>query len=117
MLAQSGAGLATVLKHLKATDDARFKSLEEAARAIVPSLLALNFRRVQTEIVASRVMTVNGQQIAVPEKTSVISDELMLKCHRHRMAPRPGRERGHAAGPRRAHPSLRAQRAKGPAAR
>lgn len=79
VLAQNGDGLATVLKHLKATDDARYKSLEAAACAVVPSLVALNFRRVQRSIQRSRVMTVDGQQVTVPEQVNLIADELLLK--------------------------------------
>ncbi|MDB4929912.1 MAG: hypothetical protein JWM10_2396 [Myxococcaceae bacterium] len=78
-LASNGAGLATVLKHLKATDDERYRSLEGALRAIVPSLSSLNFRRVQRPTVTSRVMTVDGQQVIVPEQANVICDELLLK--------------------------------------
>ncbi len=54
-------------------------TVEEAARAVVPSLIAMNFRRVQKTVLTTRVMTVDGQKVTVPEQSNVISDELLLK--------------------------------------
>lgn len=79
MLAEDGSGLATVLKELKATDDVRYKSLVEAARAVVPSLVDLNFQRIQRSVQRSRLMTVDGQRVTVPEQANQTYDELLLK--------------------------------------
>lgn len=78
-LADDGAGLATVLKHLKATDDEAYKTLLDAARAVVPLLKDLTFQRVRRSATQSRLMALNGQPVTVPERVSVIADELLLK--------------------------------------
>lgn len=78
-LSEDGYGLATVLKELKAVDDARFRRVEEAAREVVPSLEGINFRRVGIRLTRQRVMTLEGQRVVVPEEVGVIADELLLK--------------------------------------
>jgi AAA domain, putative AbiEii toxin, Type IV TA system/AAA ATPase domain len=78
-LDEDGYGLATVLKHLKSTEDDHFDRIVAATRAVVPSLRAVSFQRVKRERAVSRILSVEGRSVTVPETLAVIADELMLR--------------------------------------
>ena len=78
-LDDDGYGLATVLKHLKSTEDDHFDRIVAATRAVVPSLRAVSFQRLKRARTVSRVLSVEGRSVTVPESTMLIADELMLK--------------------------------------
>jgi predicted ATPase len=77
-LAEDGYGLATVLTALKVASTERFHALEEAARRVVPRLRGLGLKRTRRVEQRSRALTVEGQKVLVPEKETVIADELLL---------------------------------------
>jgi hypothetical protein len=67
-----------VLSTLKVTSTERFDALQDAARRILPRLRRLGFQRKKLLESRPRTLTVEGQKVLVPDKATVIADELLL---------------------------------------
>jgi predicted ATPase len=78
VLKADGFGLATVLSTLKVDSTERFEALVKAACTIVPNLRAIRIKRTRVERKGERAITVEKQQVLIPEQALVIADEILL---------------------------------------
>ena len=75
-LGPQGEGLASVLAHLKLTDEPRFRRIVERLQRVVPIVRGLGFARVSVTSQAMRTIQVEGQRVAITEMVPVIHDAL-----------------------------------------
>jgi predicted ATPase len=73
-----GAGLASVLAHLKLTDDDQFNTIENLLRQIVPTVQRIRVERAAVEQTALRKLTLDEQQLKMPETRTLWGNRILF---------------------------------------
>lgn len=73
-----GSGLASVLAHLKLSQDEIFEGIEQALREIVPAVRRIRIERAQVEQTAIRTISVDDQRHELPETRTIWGNKVVM---------------------------------------
>jgi predicted ATPase len=73
-----GSGLASVLAHLKLTDDSRFNAIESELTRIVPAVEKIRVERAAVEVTTLRSLAIDEQRHEVPERRTLWGNRIVF---------------------------------------